>query len=294
MGRFLVRAKSVNAVRKALGASPGRGVRVIGRFDRETIECVHTMEAHSLSTTLAGRRSAGSARRGSRWFSRPSSERGPDSDDDPILSEPAMADPNDQRRSRDRLARRRSAGGGRGCRRPRWRGRCPGPRTWWRRCRRGGRGRRPGRRRCGRWSRRSRRRGCRRRRRGRCSSCGQWSRPSGPNCVVLVTFGVRPNSPIQTIRVSSSRPRDGEVVDQGRHGLVGGGQEAVLELVEVVAVRVPAAGALAADGLRVVDGDEPDAGLDQAAGQQAALAVGGPAVGVAELAGPRATGRRPP
>lgn len=48
MGRFLVRAKSVNAVRKALGRAPG-GVRVVGRFDRETIECAHTMEAHSLS-----------------------------------------------------------------------------------------------------------------------------------------------------------------------------------------------------------------------------------------------------
>lgn len=48
MGQFLVRAKSVNAVRKALGRAPG-GVRVVGRFDRETIECTHTMEAHSLS-----------------------------------------------------------------------------------------------------------------------------------------------------------------------------------------------------------------------------------------------------
>lgn len=48
MRRFLVRAKSVNEVRRALGRAPG-GVRVVGRFDRETIECVHTMEAHSLS-----------------------------------------------------------------------------------------------------------------------------------------------------------------------------------------------------------------------------------------------------
>jgi hypothetical protein len=47
MERFYVRAKSVNAVRKALGRAPG-GVRVVGRFDRETIECSHTMEAHSL------------------------------------------------------------------------------------------------------------------------------------------------------------------------------------------------------------------------------------------------------
>jgi hypothetical protein len=48
MTRFLVRAGSVNAVRRALGRAPG-GVRVVGRFDRETIECSHTMDAHSLS-----------------------------------------------------------------------------------------------------------------------------------------------------------------------------------------------------------------------------------------------------
>jgi hypothetical protein len=46
--RFYVRASSVSAVRKALGRAPG-GVRVIGRYDRETIECSHTMEAHSLA-----------------------------------------------------------------------------------------------------------------------------------------------------------------------------------------------------------------------------------------------------
>jgi hypothetical protein len=48
MERFYVRARSVNAVKKALGRAPG-GVRVVGRFDRETIECVHTMESHSLA-----------------------------------------------------------------------------------------------------------------------------------------------------------------------------------------------------------------------------------------------------
>jgi hypothetical protein len=45
--RFFVRARSVNAVRKALGRAPG-GVEVVGRYDRETIECRHTMQAHSL------------------------------------------------------------------------------------------------------------------------------------------------------------------------------------------------------------------------------------------------------
>jgi hypothetical protein len=45
--RFFVKAASVNAVRKALGRAPG-GARVVGRYDRETIECGHTMDAHSL------------------------------------------------------------------------------------------------------------------------------------------------------------------------------------------------------------------------------------------------------
>jgi hypothetical protein len=47
VSRFYVKASSINAVRKALGRAPG-GVRVLGRYDRETIECSHTMEAHSL------------------------------------------------------------------------------------------------------------------------------------------------------------------------------------------------------------------------------------------------------
>ena len=46
--RFFVAAPSVNAVRRALGRPPG-GVDVVGRLDRETIECVHTMDRHSLS-----------------------------------------------------------------------------------------------------------------------------------------------------------------------------------------------------------------------------------------------------
>ncbi len=46
MERFYVKASSVNAVRRALDRAPG-GARVIGRFDRETIECVHTMSSQS-------------------------------------------------------------------------------------------------------------------------------------------------------------------------------------------------------------------------------------------------------
>jgi hypothetical protein len=45
---FYVRAPSVNAVRRALFRAPG-GVRVVGRHDRETILCTHTMDEHSLS-----------------------------------------------------------------------------------------------------------------------------------------------------------------------------------------------------------------------------------------------------
>ena len=48
MERFLVQAPSVNAVKRALGRAPG-GVEVVGRFDRETIECKHTMDERSLS-----------------------------------------------------------------------------------------------------------------------------------------------------------------------------------------------------------------------------------------------------
>jgi hypothetical protein len=46
MNRFFVRAASVNQVRRALGRAPG-GARVVGRFDRETIECRHTMNEQS-------------------------------------------------------------------------------------------------------------------------------------------------------------------------------------------------------------------------------------------------------
>jgi hypothetical protein len=46
--QFLVRAPSVNAVRRALYRAPG-GVKVVGRQDRETILCTHTMDDHSLA-----------------------------------------------------------------------------------------------------------------------------------------------------------------------------------------------------------------------------------------------------
>jgi hypothetical protein len=46
--RFFVRAQSVSAVRRALDRAPG-GARVVGRHDRETILCTHTMDGHSLA-----------------------------------------------------------------------------------------------------------------------------------------------------------------------------------------------------------------------------------------------------
>jgi hypothetical protein len=45
---FYVRAPSVSAVRRALERAPG-GARVVGRHDRETILCNHTMDGHSLA-----------------------------------------------------------------------------------------------------------------------------------------------------------------------------------------------------------------------------------------------------
>ena len=45
--RFFVRASSVNVVRRALFRAPG-GAEVVGRYDRETIECRHTMDPHSI------------------------------------------------------------------------------------------------------------------------------------------------------------------------------------------------------------------------------------------------------
>jgi hypothetical protein len=45
--RFYVRAASISIVRRALFRAPG-GAKVMGRYDRSTILCSHTMDAHSL------------------------------------------------------------------------------------------------------------------------------------------------------------------------------------------------------------------------------------------------------
>ena len=46
--RFYVAAPSVSAVRRALFRAPG-GARVMGRCDRETVECAHTMDGRSFA-----------------------------------------------------------------------------------------------------------------------------------------------------------------------------------------------------------------------------------------------------
>jgi hypothetical protein len=44
--RFFVKAPSVSVVRKALHRAPG-GAKVVGHYDRDTVECLHTMDEHS-------------------------------------------------------------------------------------------------------------------------------------------------------------------------------------------------------------------------------------------------------
>jgi len=45
--RFYVRVPSISIVRRALFRAPG-GAKVMGRYDRATILCSHTMDEHSL------------------------------------------------------------------------------------------------------------------------------------------------------------------------------------------------------------------------------------------------------
>ena len=83
-------------------------------------------------------------------------------------------------------------------------------------------------------------------------------------------------------RLEHPPPR--QVFQQGRVGIVEIGPDLVLVALDRAergrAVDVP--GDLVEDGLEHVDGDEPDAPLDQPAGQQAALAEPGAAVAVAD------------
>ena len=86
-----------------------------------------------------------------------------------------------------------------------------------------------------------------------------------------------------------------QVVEQGGETLVGRGHQAVLELIEIVAVRIPEVLSVVVP----VDRHQADARLDEPARQQQALAVDVPAVAVAEsgvfpieLKCPRASARR--
>lgn len=76
MERFYVKAGSVNAVRRAMRRAPG-GAKVVGRHDRDTIECTHTMTARSLTRhwpTLVSRL----ANAGLTVVERPGSRTGPE------------------------------------------------------------------------------------------------------------------------------------------------------------------------------------------------------------------------
>ena len=109
--------------------------------------------------------------------------------------------------------------------------------------------------------------------------------------------GVRPNSPITTTSVLSSRPRSLEIVEQRGERLIETRQApahaigAVAEGVahaHFAAVHVPAGAGRAAASLArsgagpAVDGDEADARFDQPAGQQQVLPQGMQAVTVAD------------
>ena len=89
-------------------------------------------------------------------------------------------------------------------------------------------------------------------------ACGQWSRPA-----LGLIFGVRPNSPVTNTEVESSKPRCDRFVSRADRPSSSSGSSFVLERLEILAVRVPAA---------VSDRDEPHARFDQPRGQQAALA----------------------
>ncbi len=99
---------------------------------------------------------------------------------------------------------------------------------------------------------------------------GKWSRPA-----LALILGVRPNSPIHTTKRLIEHAALLEVGDQSREpriDLAG----VLADFFMVLLVRVPAVGA---------HFDERNARLDQAAGQQAALAERCPPVGVAERVG---------
>ena len=120
---------------------------------------------------------------------------------------------------------------------------------------------------------------------------GKWSRPADS-----LIFGVRPNSPIQTIKRAVEQAARTKVGHQGGPTGVEDTAE-LLDGVEILRVGVPP------QAVRAVDGgerhlDERHPALDQPAGQQATLAERVPAVSVVHGGGflvqvERLGGRRP-
>ena len=151
-----------------------------------------------------------------------------------------------------------------------------------------------------RWRRRPGRRGCRRRPAGPTCSAVQWSRPAplAPPERGSPIFGLRPISLETMHQRLVQQAALVQVVEQGGERPVELGQQAVLQAVEVVAVRVPAAAALAQLVELLVafpeDGDERHAGLDQPAGQQHRHGVDARAVLLAHALPARRAGRRRP
>ena len=94
---------------------------------------------------------------------------------------------------------------------------------------------------------------------------------------------MRPNSAMQTTRVSSSMPSAVEVGDQGGEGAVGRRYEDVFQPVGLVGVGVPDRERRRFVGAAIpVHLDQPHARLDQPAREQAALADRRPAVAVVD------------
>ena len=125
---------------------------------------------------------------------------------------------------------------------------------------------------------------------------GLWSRPWAP----FWNVGMRPNSVVQTTRVSSSMPRAFRSMSRRGGRLVEDRAVPVVVGLDPL-VAVPVELALAHGEGAVEEGDEPHAALEQPAGQQAVAAEARKdrvgiveAVKLARGRGSRATGRRPP
>ena len=128
--------------------------------------------------------------------------------------------------------------------------------------------------------------------------CGQWSRPSRPAPAPPTTAWPTRGRPAELAGPDHQRRVEqaarGEVVEQGAEGLVGRGHQPGLQVDEVAVVRVPVDADVGEAVVGPEDGHERHARLDQPAGLQDGLAVGVPAVAVAESGGLRGRGRTPP